>query len=124
MYALLVIIFLIVALLLIVSILMQNSKGTGLAGAFGGMGGASAVFGGRGAATFLSKATTYLAIAFFVLTILINLTVRSRGNVKSVVKEQAAQRMVTPSSALPAPEGVEIDRPVVQPTEENSTDKK
>ncbi|HDR04396.1 MAG TPA: preprotein translocase subunit SecG [Candidatus Marinimicrobia bacterium] len=117
MYAFLVFLFLVVSLLLIVSILMQNSKGTGLAGTFGGIGGANTVFGGRSAASFLAKATTYLAIAFFVLTIMINLTIRSRTNVESVVKKQAAERMVTPSSALPAPQGVQIDRPVIQPEE-------
>jgi len=44
---------------------MQSAKGEGLAGgtAFGG-GVSSAVFGGRGAASFLSKATTVLAITF------------------------------------------------------------
>ena len=52
---------------LVLVVLMQSSKGEGLAGsAFGGGGGgmAGAVFGGRGAATFLSKATTVLAIMF------------------------------------------------------------
>ncbi|MEW6412615.1 MAG: preprotein translocase subunit SecG [Candidatus Zixiibacteriota bacterium] len=52
---------------LVLVVLLQSSKGEGLAGsAFGGGGGgmAGAVFGGRGAATFLSKATTVLAILF------------------------------------------------------------
>ena len=54
----------IVSLLLVIVVLMQSAKGEGLAGtAFsGGMSGA--VFGGRGAATFLSRATTVLAILF------------------------------------------------------------
>ena len=54
-----------VALVLVV--LMQSSKGEGLAGsAFGGGGGSlgGAVFGGRGAASFLSKSTSYLAVIF------------------------------------------------------------
>jgi preprotein translocase subunit SecG len=57
-----------VSIALILVVLMQSSKGEGLAGsAFGGGGGLSgAVFGGRGAATFLSKATTVLAILFMV----------------------------------------------------------
>lgn len=55
---------------LIIVVLLQSSKGEGLAGsAFGGGGGgggiSNAVFGGRGAATFLSKATTVLAVVFF-----------------------------------------------------------
>lgn len=58
----------IICLALIIAVLMQSAKGEGLAGggtAFGG-GVSSAVFGGRGAASFLSKATTVLAVVFFV----------------------------------------------------------
>ncbi|UCD18242.1 MAG: preprotein translocase subunit SecG [Candidatus Zixiibacteriota bacterium] len=57
-----------VAILLVVVVLMQSAKGEGLAGAFGGGGGglSGAVFGGRGAASFLSRATTVLAIIFMV----------------------------------------------------------
>lgn len=60
----------IVCIALILVVLMQSSKGEGLAGsAFGGGGGgggamSGAVFGGRGAATFLGKATTVLAVIF------------------------------------------------------------
>ena len=122
MYVFLVLIFIVVAFLLIGSILMQSSKGGGLAGAFGGSmgGGANAVFGGRGAASFLSKATQYLAIIFFVLTILINMTIRTRTEVKSVAKEMSTQqRAVTPSSALPKPAGIDIVDPIV-PVENKS----
>lgn len=57
----------IISIALIVVVLMQSAKGEGLAGgtAFGG-GVSNAVFGGRGAASFLSKATTFLAVLFFV----------------------------------------------------------
>ena len=57
----------IVCIALILVVLMQSAKGEGLAGAtaFGG-GVSSAVFGGRGAASFLSKATTALAIIFMI----------------------------------------------------------
>jgi preprotein translocase subunit SecG len=57
----------VVCIALIIVVLMQSAKGEGLAGgtAFGG-GVSSAVFGGRGAASFLSKATTVLAVVFFV----------------------------------------------------------
>lgn len=56
----------IVCVLLVIVVLMQSAKGEGLAGAFGGGGSglSGAVFGGRGAASFLSKATTVLAIVF------------------------------------------------------------
>ena len=62
----LVIFHVIVCISLVLVVLLQSSKGEGLAGsAFGGGGGMSgAVFGGRGAASFLSRATTVLAIVF------------------------------------------------------------
>jgi preprotein translocase subunit SecG len=52
---------------LIIVVLMQSAKGEGLSGgtAFGGAV-STAVFGGRGAASFLSRATTVLAIVFFI----------------------------------------------------------
>jgi len=80
---------------------MQSAKGEGLAGAFGGGGGVSgAVFGGRGAAPFLSKATTVLAIMFMGMSVLLTLTTgggRSQAvaggasAVQDYAKEQAQQ---------------------------------
>ena len=66
MFTIWVIFHVIVCIALIMVVLLQSSKGEGLAGsAFGGSGGMSgAVFGGRGAASFLSKATTVLAVLF------------------------------------------------------------
>ncbi len=63
----------IVCIGLILVVLMQSSKGEGLAGsAFGGGGGGGlggAVFGGRGAASFLAKATSVLAVLFMINSI-------------------------------------------------------
>ena len=63
---------------LIVTVLMQSSKGGGLSGAFGG-GGGEAMFGGREAATFLSKATTYLAVIFMVTSLSLAFLSAGRG---------------------------------------------
>jgi len=60
---------------------LQSSKGEGLAGAFGGGALTGAVFGGRGAATFLSKATTVLAIGFMSTSILLLITLGLRTTV-------------------------------------------
>jgi len=65
-FTILIIVHIIICLGLVIVVLLQSAKGEGLAGAFGGGGISGAVFGGRGAATFLSKATTYLAIAFMI----------------------------------------------------------
>ncbi|MBD3169584.1 MAG: preprotein translocase subunit SecG [candidate division Zixibacteria bacterium] len=64
MFTLLIVIHVIICISLIIVVLMQSAKGEGLAGALGGAGLTGTVFGGRGAATFLSRATTYLAVAF------------------------------------------------------------
>ena len=53
-----------VCIALVLVVLMQSSKGEGLAGSAFGGGLSNSVFGGRGAASFLSKATTILAALF------------------------------------------------------------
>jgi preprotein translocase subunit SecG len=58
----------IVCLILIVVVLLQSGKGADLAGAFGG-GGSQTALGSRGAATFLSKATTIAAVLFMVTSL-------------------------------------------------------
>src|SRR5579872_827453 len=54
-----------VCLLLIFVIMLQSGNAADLAGAFGGAGSQTA-FGPRGAATFLTKATTWCAIMFMI----------------------------------------------------------
>ena len=93
MFAVLILIHVIISCGLILVVLMQSSKGEGLAGAFGGGGLSGAVFGGRGAATFLSKATTVLAIMFMVSCIVLTLVARGRSS--GQVGESAVQRMAT-----------------------------
>jgi preprotein translocase subunit SecG len=96
-FAILITIHVLVAVGLIISVLMQSAKGEGLAGAFGGGGGVSgAVFGGRGAAPFLSKATTVLAIAFMLMCILLTLVTgggrRSATSAASAVQDYAREQ--------------------------------
>lgn len=89
-YPVLLVIHVIVSLALIVAVLLQSSKGEGLAGAFGGGALTGAVFGGRGAATFLSKATSALAIGFMTTSILLLITLGLRtvgGPTSGVVNE-------------------------------------
>ncbi len=113
MLTLVIFLLIIVSFLLVTSILMQSSKGGGLGGsAFGGgMGGLNSVLGGRNAAGFLAKATQYLAIAFFILIIVINFMVRGSQTPQSVIQEQAKKGSPTSSSSLPRPEGIDIEEP-------------
>ncbi len=113
MLAFIIIILVIVSLMLVASILMQSSKGAGLGGAAfgGGMGGLNSVLGGKNAATFLAKATQYLALAFFVLIIIINFLVRGSDGNRSIVQEQASKGVITSSSTLPRPAGIDIEEP-------------
>jgi preprotein translocase subunit SecG len=89
-YPLLISIHVLICLGLILSILMQSSKGEGLAGAFGGTSLTGAVFGGRGAASFLSKATTVVAIAFMISSLTLTFLSPSRGAAQqeSAIKKQ------------------------------------
>ncbi len=52
-----------VCIFLVLVILLQAGKGSGMGAAFGG-GGGNAMFGGRGAATFLGKLTAMCAVIF------------------------------------------------------------
>ncbi|MGA8594391.1 MAG: preprotein translocase subunit SecG [Bryobacteraceae bacterium] len=58
----------IVCLFLIIVVLLQSGQAADLAGAFGGMG-SQTVFGPRGSATVLSRATTWAAITFMVTSL-------------------------------------------------------
>ena len=63
------VIFVPLCVILTLVILLQDSKGEGLSSsAFGGAE-MQSVLGGRGAATFLSKMTTWLAIGFMVISL-------------------------------------------------------
>lgn len=57
-----------VCLSLILIVLLQSGRAADLAGAFGGAGSQTA-FGPRGAATFLSKATEFLAVVFMLTSL-------------------------------------------------------
>lgn len=87
MYTILIALFILACIVMVISILLQSSKGAGLAGAFGGMAGSGA-FGPRGAASFLQKTTIVLAITYGLLCILINLV----GTSSTVTQESILQK--------------------------------
>src|ERR1700674_317338 len=68
-----------VCLVLIIVILLQSGEAADLAGAFGGSGSQTA-FGPRGAATFLSRATTWSAVMFMFTSMVLAVHVRTAGS--------------------------------------------
>jgi preprotein translocase subunit SecG len=66
-YTLLLVLHIFICLLLILLVTVQNDKGGGLAGAFGGMGGGA--FTGSSAVTFVTKLTQWVAIVSFLVLI-------------------------------------------------------
>ena len=74
MYGLLLFIFVVNTFFLMVAILMQSDKSSGLSSTFGGVSGAaSSTFGTRETVSFLHKLTIILTTSFFVLAIVIGL---------------------------------------------------
>lgn len=101
MYGFLVFLHVVVSIMLVTVILMQASKGGGLAGTFGGA--STALFGGRGAGSFLSKVTVGLAAAFMALAILISLVNVPTESGDSIVRKMAEEEVVSPAADLPVP---------------------
>jgi len=101
MFTFLIIIHVLVAFALVVSILLQRGEAGGLSGAFGGGGGNQSLFGGRGAATFLSKATAYLGGAFLVISFILALVqAHQSGTVvegRNILQQTAPASTGTPS---------------------------
>jgi preprotein translocase subunit SecG len=105
MYIALSIVHLVVTLGLILIVLLQSGKGADIGAAFGG-GSSQTVFGGRGAATFLSKLTSALAILFMLTSLTLTILASQRGGSTVVGEEtprptQSAPR--DPGSPAPAP---------------------
>jgi len=91
MIILITIIHIIVCLFLIIIVLLQSGKSGDITAAFGGMGSQTA-FGPRGAATALSKATTWSAVIFMVTSITLSVYASRRANLsKSVLQGIPAQ---------------------------------
>jgi preprotein translocase subunit SecG len=94
-----------ICVFLIIVVLLQSGKAADLAGAFGGMG-SQTVFGPRGSATVLSKATTIAASLFMITSLSLSILATRGGGVGagSSPLEKAAKPAATQSKqALPKP---------------------
>ena len=102
MYNILVVILVLVSIALIVLILLQHGKGADAGAAFGS-GASGTVFGARGSASFLSRATAGLAAAFFIITlVLAYLSNHHQANGGSVV-DQFQHAATTSGAGHPVP---------------------
>ncbi len=108
-----------VCIFLIIVILLQAGKGADMGATFGG-GSSQTVFGSRGAATFLSKLTTGVAIVFLITSISLASISRQKSK-SSVIEEKGTETQsmpVTPAptaSPLASPKATAVPSPVPSP---------
>jgi preprotein translocase subunit SecG len=99
-----------VCFFLIIVVLLQSGKSGDIAAAFGGQGSQTA-FGPRGAATVLTKATTWCAIIFMLTSITLSVVASRKTGPKSVfqnyptapAKPGTAPAQNAPTPSAPAP---------------------
>ena len=101
-----------VCFLLIFVIMLQSGSAADLAGAFGGAGSQTA-FGPRGAATFLTKATTWCAIVFMMSSVALSLKRAPTDVGGGSVLEQTVP--TAPAQSKPAAPPANAPSPIPQP---------
>jgi len=116
--------FVINCLFLIIVVLLQSGKAADIAGAFGGAGSQTA-FGPRGAATVLSRATTWCAVMFMVCALALVLrtdkSVEQGGSVLQQVSKPAPKaapakpQTTTPQTTAPQTTTPSNTSPATQP---------
>jgi preprotein translocase subunit SecG len=97
-----IVIHVIVCIALIMIVLLQTGKGADMGAAFGG-GSSQTLFGSTGASSFLSKATTAVAV-LFMLTSLILAYMSGNTSSKSIVMDAPAPVEQTQPASETAPE--------------------
>jgi len=92
------VIHVVVCLFRFVVVPLQSGKAADLAGAFGGMGSQTA-FGPRGAATMLSKATTFAAVVFMLTSIWLGIEAGRNRTIGDSVIERTGTGAAAPADA-------------------------
>src|SRR5260221_14253335 len=96
----------IICFFLIIVVLLQSGKAADLAGAFGGMG-SQTVFGPRGSATVLSRATTIAAALFMITSMSLSIMATRQGKVAPSLLDKVAKPAATQTTpATPPPGGL------------------
>jgi preprotein translocase subunit SecG len=129
----------ILCFILMLVILLQPGKGADVGAAFGGGGGSSTIFGPRGAGSFLSQATTIVAILFMTTSVTLavysNASLRTGSDVETEMRrlqqEEGEMYTVPEAKLTAAPEELpaedlfveDVEEPVEEPAvEEAPTD--
>lgn len=112
----------IVSVFLIIVVLLQSGKAADLAGAFGGLG-SQTVFGPRGSATVLTRATTISAIVFMLTSLTLSLVSAggpstgggSGSDILDKMQGPASTsapatpgKAATPATPVPVPGGIQV----------------
>lgn len=105
---------LIVCVLIVLVVLMQRPRSEGLGAAFGG-GMTENLFGAQ-TTHVLAKVTTWLATAFFAITLLLSILTSKSAATKTAIQEALLNAPVPQASASPAAATVESPEPVAQPS--------
>lgn len=85
---------------LIIVVLLQTGRGTGLASVFGG-GGGQALFGGKGFGGVLAKATGVLAVLFMLSSIALTLLPKAGGLPSALESQEGRPPSEAPASGEP-----------------------
>lgn len=93
--------YVLIAIAMCILILLQRGDGAAAGSGFGG-GASATVFGARGATTFLSRATAVLAALFFVLSIIMGITMHPRSEQASTDIGVMSGMGATPAATTPA----------------------
>jgi preprotein translocase subunit SecG len=103
-YFVLILLHVMICAVLIIVVLLQSGEAADLAGAFGGAGSQTA-FGPRGAATFLTKATTWCAIMFMLTSMALTMhqNTIAASTARSVLQQFSKTSTKPASPAIPAP---------------------
>ena len=106
-------IHLIVCVLIVLVVLMQRPRSEGLGAAFGG-GMTDNLFGAQ-TTHVLAKLTTWLAVAFFSITLLLSILTSKSASAKTAIQQALLNAPVPQASAAPAASPAPAAQPVPSP---------
>ncbi len=106
------------ALALTILVLLQQGKGADVGAAFGS-GSSGTMFGGAGGATFLTRATAWLAIGFFIIAFSLAYMAKQRSEavgslgIPTVPTQSSSEQLTLPQESVDLP-AIEDDVPVLE----------